>query len=177
MSETRILVVEDNPADVLLLKEALAQHHISYSLEHYGNGEAALQAFATMQAPPDLILLDLNIPRINGFEVLKSIRSHPVLSKAKVAVFTSSPAAHDKMRCQQLGADAYVVKPPGYDQFVADVGRAIVNLLSGRAANPGASGRCTYACRKARSRSGRRPIAPSTARPSGRRTRRTRIVR
>lgn len=126
-----IVLIEDNPGDVLMLKDALQEHGIEFSLEHYANGEDAVSAFEKMARVPELILLDLNIPRVRGLEVLKIIRGHPVLANAKVAIFTSSLAASDRAESQRLGANAYIVKPPGYMQFTTQVSAAVRKLLEG----------------------------------------------
>jgi len=128
------VVVEDNPPDVLLLKETLKHRQIAFMLEHYANGEDAAKAFRSMTRVPDLILLDLNVPRVNGFELLVLIRRHPVLSQAKVAVFTSSRLPGDKIQSEQLGADAFITKPLGLQEFLGTVGAAIAKLLDAGAA-------------------------------------------
>jgi len=130
VSQARIVAVEDNAADILLLRDALSQAGISFSLELHLNGEEAVRALASMTEVPDLILLDLNLPRLHGFEVLKAIREHPVLAHAKVAIFTTSQAARDKLQSEKLGANAYIMKPPGYEEFLARVGEAIKALLA-----------------------------------------------
>ena len=129
MTARHIIVVEDNPADMILLREALTQHGISFQLKHYTNGEDAAKALAAAAQVPDLILLDLNVPRLDGFDLLRIIRGNPVLARTLVGIFTSSQAASDKKRAEELGADAYIVKPPGYQEFVAAVGTAIAKLL------------------------------------------------
>jgi len=134
MSTVRLVVIEDNPADVLLLRDALTEAGLNCSLEQYTNGEQALAAVASMAEAPDLILLDLNLPRVHGFEILKAIRERPLLAGAKVAVVTTSPAAADKLQSQKLGADAYIVKPSGYEEFLAVVSTAIKQLLGGATA-------------------------------------------
>jgi DNA-binding response OmpR family regulator len=130
----RLVVIEDNPADMLLLRDALTEAGLKCSLERYTNGEEALQAVASMSEVPDLILLDLNLPRVHGFEILKAIRERPLLAGAKVAVLTTSPAPADKLQSQKLGADAYIVKPSGYVEFLARVSTAIKQLLGGAGA-------------------------------------------
>lgn len=143
MTARHIIIVEDNPADLVLLREALTQQGISFQLKHYTNGEDASKALAAAVQAPDLILLDLNVPRLDGFDLLRIIRGNRVLGHALVGIFTSSQAATDKKRAQELGADAYIVKPPGYQEFVASVGTAIAKLLERK---PGAG------CRSAMSR-------------------------
>ncbi len=130
MSVVRIVIVEDNPADVLLLEEALKHHRVRYVLERFTNGEEAANAISAMPEAPALFILDLNVPRIHGLELLRIIRACPVLAAAPVAIFTSSQAPADKARSEELGADAYIVKPMSYHEFVTNVGASIVRLLN-----------------------------------------------
>lgn len=139
MSQARIVVVEDNTVDILLLRDALSKAEISFSLDQYLNGEEAMRAFSSMTEVPDLILLDLNLPRLHGFEVLRAIREHSVLAHARVAIFTTSRAPGDRLESEKLGADAYIVKPPGYEEFLTRVGGAIKKLLEPHALQPGAA--------------------------------------
>ncbi len=148
MKVFRIVVVEDNPADVLLLEEALKQHGVEYTLEHFSNGEEAAGAISAMREPPALFILDLNVPRIYGLELLRLIRETPAVAGAPVAILTSSQAPADKIQSQQLGASAYIVKPMGFQEFVANVGGPIVRLLRQENAAGGAVRRCSHAARQ-----------------------------
>ena len=129
MSDFRILLVEDNAPDVLLIKEALEHHGLAYTLELYTNGEDAARAIAEAVDPPDLFLLDLNVPRLHGLELLRIIRELPVMAHVPVAIITSSRAAGDRAESEQLGADAYIVKPTRYTDFKTQVGQAVAELL------------------------------------------------
>jgi CheY-like chemotaxis protein len=129
VSAFRIVLVEDNAADVLLIKEALQHHGLAYTLEHYANGEDAAKAIAAAVEPPDLFLLDLNVPRLHGLELLRLIREAPLMAHVPVAIVTSSHAAGDRAESEQLGADAYIVKPTGYADYKTRVGQTIVELL------------------------------------------------
>ena len=129
MSVFRIVLVEDNAPDVLLIKEALQHHGLAYTLQHYANGEDAAKAIATAVDAPDLFLLDLNVPRIQGFELLRIIRELPRVAHVPVAIITSSRAAGDRAESEKMGADAYIVKPNSYSDFKTQVGQAIAELL------------------------------------------------
>jgi CheY-like chemotaxis protein len=129
VSAFRIVLVEDNAVDVLLIKEALRHHSLAYTLEHYANGEDAAKAIAAAVEPPDLFLLDLNVPRLHGLELLRIIRDLPLMAHVPVAIVTSSRAAGDRAESEQLGADAYIVKPSGYADYKTRVGQTIVELL------------------------------------------------
>ena len=121
-----ILLVEDNPGDVVLTKTALEQNKLDNQLHVVEDGEAAM-AFLRGEpgyadAPrPDLVLLDLNLPRKDGREVLAEIKSHPELKSIPVVILTSSQSRDDITRTYELGANAYVAKPFDLDEFIEDV--------------------------------------------------------
>ena len=132
MKSIHILMVEDDPGDVFLIREALKCSNLSYTLHHADNGEKALD-FLHHRAPfeaahrPDLILLDLNLPRVNGIEVLRDVKSVPELSAIPVIVLTTSKSEADASLCRQLGADDFISKAPSFEEFLA-VGRVIENF-------------------------------------------------
>lgn len=126
----RISIVEDNPGDVYLLEKALSHHHIDYELTRYEDGEQAIKAFSNEDyPPPDLILLDLKLPRRGGFDVLRAVRSKPVLVGVPVGILTSSEAAQDRHRVELIGAERYIHKPPTLEEFIHEVGDAIEEML------------------------------------------------
>jgi CheY-like chemotaxis protein len=121
-----ILLVEDNPGDVRLTRELLKESKINNNLTVIDNGEDALlflrrEAKYRNATPPDLILLDLNLPRKNGSEVLASIKNDPELKRIPVVILTSSKAEADIVRSYDLHANCYVSKPVGLEQFAAVV--------------------------------------------------------
>jgi CheY-like chemotaxis protein len=122
----RILLVEDDPGDVLITKEAFDDGKIVNTLDVVGNGEDAL-AFLRGEGAhagaerPDLILLDLNLPRLSGTEVLAEIKSDEVLHSIPVVVLTTSSAEEDIVRSYRLHANAYVTKPVDLEQFLSVV--------------------------------------------------------
>ena len=121
-----ILLVEDNPGDVRLTRELLKESKIHNNLAVVDNGEDALiflrRGSKYPDAPaPDLILLDLNLPRKNGAEVLASIKSDPGLRRIPVVVLTSSKAEEDIAKTYDLHANCYISKPVGLEQFAAVV--------------------------------------------------------
>ena len=124
-----ILMVEDNPADVRLTQEAFRNGKIHNTLSVARDGVEAIDylhrrgRFA--DAPrPDLILLDLNLPRKNGREVLAEIKADPSLMRIPVVVLTTSRAETDVMKTYNLHANCYVVKPADLDEFL-DVVKSI----------------------------------------------------
>ena len=123
-----ILMAEDNPGDVRLMLEALRQYKVRNQLHVVEDGEAAL-AFLRREAPyaqaprPDLILLDLNMPRKGGLEVLASIKADPSLRRIPVVVLTSSGAERDVVSSYDQHANCYIVKPLDLEQFIQVVER------------------------------------------------------
>ena len=118
----RILLVEDDPGDVLITTEALAGSQVPYELTVVEDGEQALdhlnQRGAYENVPrPDLILLDLNLPRVSGREVLSEVKAHPDLAAIPVIILSTSDAEDDVLSTYRLHANAYVTKPVDFDQF------------------------------------------------------------
>ncbi len=114
-------MVEDNPGDVDLTREALDAAHIVSDLQLARDGEEALCMLRGIGRSPDLIFLDLNLPRISGFEVLAQIKADPNLRRIPVIILTSSAAERDVTRGYDLHANAYVVKPVCLQQFFAAI--------------------------------------------------------
>ncbi|MDE2902262.1 MAG: response regulator [Chloroflexota bacterium] len=118
-----ILLVEDNPGDVRLTQEAVREAKIRNTLNVVNDGEQAI-AYVRRQGAyadrprPDLILLDLNLPRKDGREVLQDLKSDPDLHRIPVVVLTSSAAEQDILRTYDLYANAYVTKPVDLEQFM-----------------------------------------------------------
>lgn len=121
-----ILLVEDNPGDARLTQEALHEGKIRNNLHHARDGVEAL-AFLKREgefakAPtPDLVLLDLNLPRKDGREVLAEMKQDPRLRTIPVVVLTTSEAENDIVRSYELHANCYITKPVGLEQFIAIV--------------------------------------------------------
>lgn len=116
-----ILIVEDEPADVTLLKLAFRECGVTANLAFASNGEQALASLRAAERPHDLVLLDLNLPRKNGKEVLKEVRADVSLRNLPVAMFTSSTASQDVTECYALGANCYIDKPNTYGDLVSTV--------------------------------------------------------
>jgi two-component system, chemotaxis family, response regulator Rcp1 len=122
-----ILLVEDNPGDVRLTKEALKDAKVRNNLHVAMDGVEAL-AFLRKQGKfgaavrPDLILLDLNLPKKNGREVLEEVKRDPALQHIPIVILTTSQAEQDVLESYRLRANAYVTKPVDLDQFLKVVG-------------------------------------------------------
>jgi CheY-like chemotaxis protein len=127
-----VLLVEDNPGDVRLTREALKEGKVHNNLHVAADGVEAL-AFLRREGRyadavrPDLILLDLNLPRKGGREVLEEIKGDPTLRNIPVVILTSSSAEQDIARAYDLHANCYISKPVDLDQFITVV-RSIENF-------------------------------------------------
>jgi chemotaxis family two-component system response regulator Rcp1 len=121
-----ILLVEDNPGDVRLTQEALREGKVRNNLSLVSDGVEAL-AFLRREgqyadvARPDVILLDLNLPRKDGREVLAEIKQDPNLRRIPVVILTTSQAEHDILRTYNLHANCYITKPVDLEQFITVV--------------------------------------------------------
>jgi two-component system, chemotaxis family, response regulator Rcp1 len=116
-AERRILLVEDNAGDVRLTREALREAEVAVDLVAVADGDQALEFLRGEGARPDLILLDLNLPRKNGLEVLEEIKGDPELRHTPVIMLTTSSSARDIAACYDRGVNCYVVKPLELDDF------------------------------------------------------------
>jgi chemotaxis family two-component system response regulator Rcp1 len=117
-----VLLVEDNPGDVRLTREALRDAKVRNNLHVASDGVEAMAFLRRSDVPrPDLILLDLNLPKMNGREVLEKIKSDAALQDIPVVVLTTSQAEQDILESYRLRANAYVTKPVGLQQFLTVV--------------------------------------------------------
>jgi len=132
LNEVEILLVEDNPNDVELTLRALKKHNLANKVHVVDDGEKALEfIFATgdyaernIETYPKLVLLDLNLPKVNGLEVLKKIRSDERTKLIPVVMLTSSREEADIVESYKLGVNSYIVKPVDFKEFI----RAISEL-------------------------------------------------
>lgn len=121
-----VLLVEDDPGDVLMTREAFEDNKVHNRLNVVTNGVDALaylrkeREYADV-ATPDLVLLDLNLPRMDGREVLAAIKSEEALRHIPVVVLTTSEAEEDVLKSYRLHANAYVTKPVDFEQFITVV--------------------------------------------------------
>ncbi|OEJ23236.1 two-component system response regulator [Streptomyces agglomeratus] len=121
-----VLLVEDDPGDELMTREAFKDNKIGNTLHVAHDGQEALDFLYrkgqhTNAPRPDLILLDLNLPKYDGRQVLERIKSDPDLAHIPVVVLTTSSAEEDILRSYRLHANAYVTKPVDLDQFVSAI--------------------------------------------------------
>jgi CheY-like chemotaxis protein len=122
----RVLLIEDDPGDVLITREAFAENKVRNELSVVSDGINALRFLRREDEyadaiRPDLILLDLNLPRMDGHEVLAKIKSDHDLQRIPVVVLTTSDAEEDVLRSYDLHANAYVTKPVDFERFLSVV--------------------------------------------------------
>jgi CheY-like chemotaxis protein len=128
-----LLIAEDNPADVGLIRLALKKHGIPASVHIVQDGEAAIRFIEQVEADqsaacPSLAVLDLNLPRVSGDEILRRLRASEKWRHVPVIVMSSSLSARDRVDAMELGAFAYFSKPSELDQFL-ELGAIIRNAL------------------------------------------------
>ena len=138
MKPAQIILIEDNPADVMLVKLALHEAGIAYELTHFETGVEAAERLCESDGGealrPNAILLDLNTPRSDGFEVLGKLIRSPMLAGVPIAVFTSSRARVDRTRAQLQGA-RYIEKPSQLLDFFSTVARTVNEMLAEQASS------------------------------------------
>ncbi len=133
-----ILLAEDNVGDILLVQEALQEHRILHKLHVVQDGAKALNFITRMGQPgelpcPDLVLLDLNLPKVDGPQVLSAFRKHPECGLTPVIVVTSSDAQKDRARVAELGISRYFKKPSDFDAFL-QLGAVVREVVGERSA-------------------------------------------
>lgn len=131
-SSVRILLMEDDPGDVELIMEALREAKIALDINHVPNGEEGMRYLRregnyAEAARPDFIMLDLNMPRMDGREVLEAVKSDKGLRTIPVVILTTSDAEKDILASYDLGANCYLKKPLGLDDFL-EVVRSVENF-------------------------------------------------
>jgi CheY-like chemotaxis protein len=143
MRAIRILLVEDNEGDIVLTKEALEEGNITNELDVVRDGQQAIDflekkwKFSSAKSP-DLILLDINLPKLNGHEVLKHIKSSENLKTIPVIMLTTSSSENDVKKAYDHHANCYIVKPVIMDEFIemiAKIEEFWMNIVKYRANN------------------------------------------
>jgi len=143
-----ILLVEDNPDHAELLRRHLERSSFAHALHHVEDGEAAIDfifgqgdyADRARFPAPDLVLLDLRLPRVDGLEVLRQVRRHPALGRTPVVVLTTSDAERDAAKAYEQRADRFVTKPLNAQQLfqlVSDLGISRLQWNDNLPANDG----------------------------------------
>ena len=133
MDNIRIVIIEDNPADVVLVQKALAENGISPTMTHFQDGLDALEKLCpetgSPEIIPDLIILDLRLARSEGLEILEKLRQDRQFAQTPIAIISSSESQEDIQRAAKFGADRYILKPAQWKEFLTQVGGGIKELL------------------------------------------------
>ena len=118
----RVMVVEDNPADVELLRMAMDCAGFRYEMTQISDGAEALHRVRQLAAEnstlPDVIVMDLNLPKYDGFEVLEEVRSHPRLADIPITILTSSSSRRERLPVQMFRRVCYMTKPLDLDEYL-----------------------------------------------------------
>jgi chemotaxis family two-component system response regulator Rcp1 len=128
----KIILAEDNPGDVFLVRRALDFHGLDYELSVAKDGEQALslvQRADNGEAAMDLILVDLNLPRHDGGQIVAAARASKTLEKTPIILLTSSDSPHDRGRLTKLGADIYFRKPTDLASFM-EIGKLVKDIIT-----------------------------------------------
>lgn len=134
----QVLLIEDNQADILLVREALRKHRLDFAIQEFADAEQALHHVETMGKAvpcPDLVLLDLNLPKGSGMDFLRAWRKTKRCSDTPVIIVTSSDSARDRAAAAELGVAGYFRKPSGLDAFLT-LGGVIRDVLTERGFAP-----------------------------------------
>jgi two-component system, chemotaxis family, response regulator Rcp1 len=129
----RLVIIEDNPVDVRMIQRALRAHGIQHELTVIADGERALEYVENCreESTPDLVVIDLNLPRQHGLDVLRRLRFAPAFVGSRIVVLTSSASDGDRKRAEMIGVDRYIRKPMQVDEFMA-IGGTLGDLLKAR---------------------------------------------
>lgn len=121
MSSELVLLVEDDLDDIELTRDVLTEHHIGNPVMVVNDGAAAIDYLTTCEQLPRLVLLDLHLPKVDGFQVLKHIRQSPRTQLLPVVILTTSTEDRDLVASYRLGANSYVRKPVDFGEFRAAI--------------------------------------------------------
>lgn len=129
-SPARLLIVEDNPTDEMILRRALVDEGLNVSIRVAQDGDEAMRILESCaaQEAPHLVVIDINLPKRSGIDVLRKCRFTPLLAETKTLVFTSSDEPSDHSRAELLGVNLYLRKPSQLEDF-AMAAKAIRKLL------------------------------------------------
>ncbi|MEP0265047.1 response regulator [Dokdonia sp.] len=121
----RILLIEDDTIEVMKLKRAITKLEMNHDLIEAEDGEKALEILKTIEALPDIIFLDLNMPKINGIEFLKIVKEDAVLRYLPTVILTTSNNRKDVLECYKHGVAGYIIKPLSYEEYTKKIGIAL----------------------------------------------------
>ncbi|WP_439129515.1 response regulator [Polaribacter sp.] len=120
-----ILFIEDNLIEIMKMKRTISFLKLDHKLQEAKNGEEALEILKDKSKLPDIILLDLNMPKISGIEFLSIIKENKVLRNIPVIILTTSDNQKDLIECFKIGVSGYILKPLKYDDYVAKIEKVL----------------------------------------------------
>tara|TARA_R110001632_G_scaffold33772_11_gene86568 strand:+ start:109 stop:534 length:426 start_codon:yes stop_codon:yes gene_type:complete len=121
----RILLIEDDTIEVMKLKRAISKLEMNHEIVEAKNGEEAIKLLTDNKELPDIIFLDLNMPKINGLEFLKILKKDKVLRFLPTIMLTTSSHRNDILACYDVGIAGYIIKPLNYDHYVEKIEMAL----------------------------------------------------
>ena len=121
----RILLIEDNLIEIMKMKRSISFLKLEHSVQEAKNGEEALKILEDKSNLPDLILLDLNMPKISGIEFLAIMRDNEDLKHIPTVILTTSDNQKDLFECYRLGVSGYILKPLKYDDYVEKIKKVL----------------------------------------------------
>ena len=116
-----VLLIEDDTIEIMKLNRTISSLNLNHNIIEANNGEEALSILKEGNSLPDIILLDLNMPKINGIEFLKILKSHPNLKYLPTIILTTSNNRKDLLECYKIGIAGYVLKPLKYEEYVSKI--------------------------------------------------------
>jgi CheY-like chemotaxis protein len=129
----KVLLVEDNPGDAVLVREALKEAQLTFELAIQEDGESMLRMIENSERQggpfPDIVLLDLNLPRVGGLQLLERMRKSSRWSQVPIVIASSSDSPKDRQAAAAIGVSGYFRKPSDYEQFM-EIGMLVRQLLS-----------------------------------------------
>ena len=127
MRKLKILILEDDIIEVMKLNRTISSLKLNHKIIEANNGEDALKLLENKEELPDIILLDLNMPKINGIEFLSMIKKDPMLQYLPIVILTTSNNHKDRLECYKLGIAGYVLKPLKYKEYVSKIEKLLAD--------------------------------------------------
>jgi len=125
VKKLQILLIEDDQIEVMKLKRSIVKMGLEHEFVHATNGEEALDILSTKENLPDLIFLDLNMPKISGIEFLRILKADEVLRYLPTVILTTSNNSRDVLECYKIGVAGYILKPLKYEEYVDKISKAL----------------------------------------------------
>ncbi|OIQ20335.1 response regulator [Lacinutrix sp. MedPE-SW] len=125
VTKLKILLIEDDMIEIMKLNRTISKLELNHEIIEANNGEEALQILEKKDSLPDIILLDLNMPKINGIEFLNILKNNDVLKYIPTVILTTSNNQKDLLECYKIGVAGYVIKPLKYEDYVSKIDKLL----------------------------------------------------